>query len=436
MPAKTLDERINDLEAQAEKVLQEMESDPGNAGDLKAQVDGISQTLDELKQEKDQRDRDDEVKSLREQVTTLSDALKDLRTPSGLFGRKADVDEDRIYGPDSSNSFYADIKAANKGHAGALERMAKALGTDDVKAMTEGTDASGGYLVNPQISSELIRLRYQAARVRPLFSSVDVQSDTLQIAAITGGLAAGWVPELEEKIASDLTFGQVSVSVFTAAGLAVVSNQLLADSRPSVDGLINEELARRLGLLEELAFLDGSGTGQPRGILNTAGVGTTLLTSTDVVDLLDAIYDAIVGVQTEYFGDPNRILMHPRTWARLVKERESATSAIYILGSGANDTGRRGSDGLPTPTLFGVPVTLTNQVPTTKGVGNDESRVIVGAFNEGLILDRQAITTDESTHVFFTSNQTVFRAESRVGFTAARYPKAFNVVGGTGLAGG
>ena len=44
------------------------------------------------------------------------------------------------------------------------------------------------------------------------------------------------------------------------------------------------------------------------------------------------------------------------------------------------------------------------------------------------------MTVDESPHVYFTTNQTVFRAEERVGFTAGRYPKAFSVIGGAGLA--
>jgi hypothetical protein len=38
--------------------------------------------------------------------------------------------------------------------------------------------------------------------------------------------------------------------------------------------------------------------------------------------------------------------------------------------------------------------------------------------------------------VYFTTNQTVFRAEMRVGFTAARTPAAFDVIGGAGLANG
>ena len=51
------------------------------------------------------------------------------------------------------------------------------------------------------------------------------------------------------------------------------------------------------------------------------------------------------------------------------------------------------------------------------------------------MLDREGIVTDTSSHVYFTSNQTVFRSEERLGFTAGRYPNAFAVVQGDGLKG-
>ena len=43
-------------------------------------------------------------------------------------------------------------------------------------------------------------------------------------------------------------------------------------------GVSLEDLAKRLVALEETAFLSGSGTGQPLGILNTPGLSTTTYT--------------------------------------------------------------------------------------------------------------------------------------------------------------
>ncbi len=433
-----IDTQIQELHDKAAELVQKAEQNPSEASDLKAYIEkDIQPVIDRLEQERKDRQHESDMKALNDRVTTMKQALDQLREPGTDFipgGGKA-VEGADVYGPDSEHSFYADIKAVNKGNAGAQERMAKALG-QDVKAMSSLTDAAGGYLTPTIIGSEIIRLRDAAATLRPLFSQITVTSDSYQLPAVTGGLTVGWVAELAEKPVSDLTFGQITTSVFTAAGLAAASNQLLADSRPSVDGLINFELAKRLAILEEKAFLNGSGTGQPRGILNTSGVGTTALTSTAVLDLLDAILTAATAVETAHQEYPTAIVLHPRTWNRIVAARETSTSAQYIIGEGANAQGRRASDARPARSLFGIPVYTSSNVPTNLGTGTNESRVIVGVFSEGLILDRQGITLDESEHVYFTSNQTVFRGEERVGFTAARYPTAFNVVGGVGLVNG
>jgi HK97 family phage major capsid protein len=131
--------------------------------------------------------------------------------------------------------------------------------------------------------------------------------------------------------------------------------------------------------------------------------------------------------------------MHPRTWGWLAKAR--ATSGEYLLGAGAYGQQRRpnesipgyGAGTLPRGELFGLPVYTTPNIPTNLGDAENESTVIIGDFSQGLVLDREGIVTDTSSHVFFTSNQTVFRSEERLGFTAGRYPNAFAVIQGDGL---
>lgn len=430
-----VNERLEALQAKAQGLMDAIENGGSEADvkSLKEKLEGeVAPALEELQAERADRVREAEMEALRGKVTTLSKAIEELRAPAGFdFGVPSEAGEgERVYGEKSLHSFFSDIRSARRGDHAAQERLLKG------KAMTEGTDSAGGYLVAPEISSELITLREQGAVVRSLCSKVNVQSDTVQIASVTGGLTAGWVAELAAKPSADMTFGQISTSVFTAAGLAVVSNQLLADSRPSVDGLAVADLAKRLATVEEVAFINGSGTGQPLGILNTSGVNSVPYTdaSPTVPELLDVVVDAITAVQTNYQGNPTHILMHPRTWAWIVKAREASSPSTYLIGAGSTAFGRRASDPLPAGELFGLPVVLTKNIPTNLGAGTNESRVIVGNFSEALILDRQGVTVDESPHVYFTTNQTVFRAEERVGFTAGRYPKAFSVIGGTGLA--
>lgn len=448
MELSELTQQIEALNERAQSALADVESGTASVEEVKALInDEIKPQLDSLTQERADRQRELEAKAVRDQLSTLTDAIEGLRKPDGefVFGSSVEVTGERGEGKaldgyaTGAYSYFSDVRAANKGIGEARERLTanlegKGLNSEG-KAMTEGTNSQGGYLVQPSVERAIVEAKESDNVLRALCSKINVTTNAVQFDSIGLSTSAGWVAELAQKPESTgMTLASVTANVFTAAGLATISNQLLADSSPAVDGLVTADLAKRLVALEETAFLTGSGSGQPLGILNTPGISTTSITDTGVsssTGLLDKILDAILTNQTN-FGQPSAILMHPRTWTRIIKDKNSQGYYTLNDSTSADITRPRPAGG----TLFGVQVVLSNRIPTNLGGGTNESRVIVGDFREALILDRQGITVDESPHVYFTTNQTVFRAEFRVGFTAARTPLAFNVIGGAGLANG
>lgn len=440
MTLQEIANKIEELEARATAMVDAAEKASSTeeiAEFRKAITEDIQPQLATLTAERDARLREEEFKSLQGTVTTLEEALKDMRSgfPVAASEGKGVVvtDEGNPYAT-GEHSFYQDIRMANKGRADAIERLAKGSGFEG-KAMSEGVAAQGGYLVQRAVERQIVEGRELDNVLRGLCSKLNVTTNEVEFNSITLGTTAGWVAELATKPEStSMALTTVTASVFTAAGLATISNQLLADSNPAVDQLVTRDLAKRLVALEETAFLAGTGTGQPLGILNTPGVLSETVTSTDPTDLTASILAAIMQVQTEH-GQPTAIVMHPRTWTRILQERDNDGRYLISPESGVQDPRSAYGRG-PQLSLWGVRVVLSNRIPTNLGAGTNESRIIVGDFSEALILDRQGITVDESPHVYFTSNQTVFRAEQRVGFTAARQPKAFCVMGGVGLAAG
>jgi HK97 family phage major capsid protein len=436
---KTLEEigaALEALHTQAEAAVGSV----ATAEEAKAALEDIQPKVDVLTRERDEALQAKALADTQAQLKSLTDVITDLRKPAGEFVLPVDeegksVESDDPYA-DGSISVFADIRSANKGNQEAKARLTHGFEglNAEGKAMTEGVDAQGGYLVRPQVERQLVQARELDNVLRGLCSKLNITTNSIQLDQLGLTTTAGWVAELAQKPeATAMTLATVTANIFAAAGLATISNQLLADSNPSVDGLAVNDLAKRLVALEEAAFIGGTGTGQPLGILNTPGIGATALTATDVLSLLDAILDSIAKVETEH-GAPSALLMHPRTWTRILKSRD-AQGAFYIDPAGGPQDPRTGQRG-PVKSLWGYPVVTSNRMPTNLGAGTNESRIIVADFREALILDRQGITVDESSHVYFTSNQTVFRAEQRVGFTAARTPKAFDVIGGAGMANG
>jgi HK97 family phage major capsid protein len=478
-----LSEKVEALTTRANEAVEGLKSaqesgsvTPEQFAEVKALLEGtddtpgLKQQIAELTKEREEAQKEAEFKAMQGQLTTLSGAIADLRKQPAPFalgsievvgerGEKALLAEGDPYrGDDGSvmGGFFRDVRLANRGVQDARERLlhgydAKALGLDpEGKALTEATpgagagtlggtgaanSSTGGYLVRPQVERQIVLARESDNVLRQLCSSLNVSTNSISLDQLSLAASAGWLSgELVTKPESaSMALSTITAGIFTAAGLVTISNQLLADSNPSVDQLFTAELAKRLVALEETAFLAGTGSGQPFGILNTPGIGSTSLATTPVLDLLDAILDAIASVESNH-GAPNAILMHPRTWTRILKARD-AQGAYYIDPTGGPQDPRTGLRG-PVKTLWGYPVITTNRMPTNLGGGTNESRVIVGDFRECLILDRQGITVDQSEHVYFMQNATVFRAEMRVGFTAARTPLAINVVGGAGLANG
>lgn len=410
--------------------------------DLMEKFEELQPELVKLGEERKQKEAEFERKAMIERMDSLGEAVAAAAEGKALpdfFATSASSDPD-IYGEDGEHSYFNDVRRARDGDTVARKRI------DDYfegKAMGEGTDSAGGFLVPPEVSDTLIPIRDSASVLRQLFTSQPIESDTIRFVAQDSGLAVAWTAEFAEKIQSDLSFSEFEAHVFTAAGLATVSNQLLKDAKWNVDRLITADLAKRFVHLEEQAFINGSGVGQPLGIMNTPGVLSVPYTEAtpDQEKLLDKISDGITNIQTEFLGFPDAIVMHPRTWGWLAKAR--AESGEYLLGAGAAGTQRRpnekipgyGQGTLPRGELFGLPVYTTPNIPTNLGDAADESAVIIGDFSQGLVLDREGIVTDTSQHVFFTTNQTVFRSEERLGFTAGRYPNAFAVIQGDGLKG-
>jgi HK97 family phage major capsid protein len=82
--------------------------------------------------------------------------------------------------------------------------------------------------------------------------------------------------------------------------------------------------------------------------------------------------------------------------------------------------------------VFGLPVYSDANIPTNLGAGTNESRMIIGAWSEVYVFDRVGMNMDVSSEAgtSFEQNQIWFRAEERVGFTAARQPSALYVMTG------
>lgn len=431
-----LGQQIGALTAKAEDLITSIQgtSDAGDVTAVKTDVEKLQLQLQPLMMEKERRFHEESMKAMVGQVHELGEVVKAMRESVRLPMFEAESKPDDITYEDGKLSLFGDIMRATKGGKAGLaaqQRLDEFYG-EKANEYVEGTDASGGYLVRPEF------LGYVPPRTRPftlldIFPEVRVRTDQIEFVKGTAAETAGWADELATKIqAANQTFANVTASIFTVAAYALSSNQLLEDS--SVDTIIRDQLERGVKKVVETAVLNGSGTGQPRGILNTTGIQTRNYTdaSPTVGELLPVIALAITDVMDNHLSSPTHIVMRPQTWTKIITD--ASATGTFTFGAGLSDPGSRtASDPFPGRTLFGLPVVLTAQMPSNLGAGTNETRILVMDATEQLFLNRTDMQVALSEHVFFLANQTVFRGERRVGFTSGRYPQSICSVQGTGL---
>lgn len=143
--------------------------------------------------------------------------------------------------------------------------------------LTVGTATAGGNTVATNLLAgsfiELLRNRMALPGLGARMLT-DLNGN-IAIPRQTGGATAYWVGEGTAPTESQQAFDQVAMTPKTVAGFTDMSRQLLLQSSIDVEAFVRYDLATTLALAIDLAAIAGSGSSnQPRGVLNTSGIGS------------------------------------------------------------------------------------------------------------------------------------------------------------------
>jgi HK97 family phage major capsid protein len=239
------------------------------------------------------------------------------------------------------------------------------------RALAEGVDSAGGFLVPEPLAVQMIDRVRNAARVFQAGAvTVPMIVDTLNLARLTGGASASWKSEGNAVAESSMTFDRVVLKTKTLPVLVKLSQELFDDLSPEASGLIQHEIAQTLALELDRAVLRGSGTDpEPKGILHQTGVTVTSLGANGATPSYDSFLDAFQVLRAGNF-EPNGIVFNPRTQRTL---------------SGLKDSQGRYLD--PPQDFKDVAHYSTNQVPTnlTTGTNSDTSEAYIGQWENCLV---------------------------------------------------
>jgi HK97 family phage major capsid protein len=287
-----------------------------------------------------------------------------------------------------------------------------------------GANATGGFMVETELLEQdfidLLRNRAMvmglgATMISGLVGNVDIPG---QATAAT----TYWVGEAANLTQSEGTFKQIPLRLKTVGALSRYTRTMMMQSSIDIETFIRNDFAAIMALAIDLAAISGSGTSnQPRGILNTSGVGSVALGTNGG----QPTWASVVNLMREIEIDNANLggtawLTNPQVMAKLMTtpKQSSGVEGNFILSEPGNS-------------LIGYPFNVSNQVPSTltKGTGTNLSALILGNWPQLLIGEWGVfeVLANPYSDAVFASGSVEVRAMQSIDINI-RNPESFSVI--------
>jgi len=153
------------------------------------------------------------------------------------------------------------------------------------------TDATwAGPLVNQNIANEFIELLRPATILGKIPGLRNVPFNT-KVPAQTAGGTYGWVGEAKPKPVTKLAFSSTSLSITKAAGIIVLTQELIKLSNPSAEALVRADMIAGIAQFLDAQFIDPAVAAvagvNPASITN--GAPTAAATTNPMADIMGLI---------------------------------------------------------------------------------------------------------------------------------------------------
>lgn len=284
---------------------------------------------------------------------------------------------------------------------GTYLRLGPAAPADELKTLVVSSDPQGGYLAPAEMSTEFIRELVEFSPIRSLAGVRTTVAPSVQYPKRTGITNAKWKGETQTSEASEPSFGQLEIVVKEVNTYVDISNRLLADSAGAAEAEVRLALVEDFGQKEGLAFVEGNGVLEPKGLLSDTGIGYTAnghatnLSADALIDLMHKLPQA--------YRQRGTWLMNGSTLATIRKLKDGQGNYLWQPSYAA---------GLP-ETILGRPVAEAVDMPD---VAADAFPIVFGDFATGYrIVDRLALSILVNPYIRATNGETRIHATRLVG---------------------
>ena len=196
----------------------------------------------------------------------------------------------------------------------------------------------------------------------------------VSIPKISAGVAAAFVGEGSAVAEQNQTFAAVTLAPKTLGAFTDISRKLMAQSDPSAEMVVRDDLLSALAAKLEDVTIEGDGSNEPTGITKTSGIGSVAIGTNGGVPSWASITNLVkeVEVDNAVIADSSAFLTNPKVKAKLANTAKGSGDSVMILDAPWNE-------------LYGYPMAITTHVPSdlTKGSTSGScSAMIFGDFSQ------------------------------------------------------
>jgi HK97 family phage major capsid protein len=276
-------------------------------------------------------------------------------------------------------------------------------GRDFRNDMTVGTTTAGGHTVPTTLMRQLYDYLEVFSGMRRVGATIITTSggETLDFPTVTSHGTAAIVGEGTAIAEADPALGKVSVGAYKYGQLLQISRELLEDSAVDITGFIARDMGRAIARVTDTAYVLGSGTNAPTGIMAAIGTGVGPTTGTNAaVVTMDNLIDLVYSVNEEYRNNGATWLMKDATAGTVRKLKDTDGQYLWQPSTQAGQPDR----------LLNYPVVTD---PNVVAVGTSSKSIAFGDFSPFIIRDVGSIRLEASTEYAFANDLTTYKATLR-----------------------
>jgi HK97 family phage major capsid protein len=283
--------------------------------------------------------------------------------------------------------------------------------------LSETVPSDGGFLVQQDFATEILKETFATGILASKCKRIPISgnANSLKINGIDetsrastryGGIVGYWEDEADLKTKSKPKFRKIELNLKKLIGLCYATDELLQDAA-ALEGVIRQGFISEFGFLLDDAIINGTGAGQPLGILNSGclvsvtketGQKADTVVTENVIKMYSRMFPTSLA-RAEWYINANII---PQLFTMSLSIGTGGIPVFMPAG---------GISGQPYNTLFGRPVIAIEQAATLGDAGDIIFADLAGGY---ILAEKGGIQSDMSIHVRFLYDESVFRFVLRV----------------------